>query len=221
MARTAVVVKARIACAAAGFLSLALTQAAALSQDSPPCISGGAVSSEVQAQRALAAWRNARGLDGPQALPLHQDAVPVQAQGQGKPDDVHWQAGFGLPIPDEFVSALLPMADVLVVGGYFRQIGDLPAHGIATWDGARWSTLGDFPGDEIQDVVPYPGGLLALSVRPTVWRWDGKAWSTLPPIPGDPGSCVCYANAIATQDGRVAVAVSTWTDGPGYRGRVS
>src|SRR5206468_3120636 len=117
-------------------------------------------------------------------------------------------------------TALLPMEHVLVLGGFFGQIGDVRARGIATWDGTQWSTLGDFPGDYVQDLVPYAGGLLALSEWPLVWRWDGATWSTLPPFPDDPGSPALYANSIATDGGQVAVAVSTWTDGLGYRGRV-
>jgi len=38
--------------------------------------------------------------------------------GRGNPDDVQSQAGFGLPVPDGFVSALLPMDNMLIVGGY-------------------------------------------------------------------------------------------------------
>src|SRR5262245_23586557 len=172
------------------------------------------------AERALAAWRHARGLDGPRAPLFRPGAVPAQAQGGGNPDDSQWQAGFGLPIPDSFVSALVPMDGKLVVGGYFSQIGDVQAHGIATWDGSQWSTLGDFPGDYIQDVVQGPDGLLALSIWPTVWRWDGTAWSVLPGFPSHPGWPVYSANGIAVQDGQVAVAVSTYTEGLGYRARV-
>src|SRR5262245_27864467 len=171
------------------------------------------------AEQALDAWRHARGLDGPPAL-ARPSPVPLQAQGGGNPDDVQWQARFGLPIPDAFVSALLPMGQLLVVGGYFRQIGDLEAHGIATWDGTKWSTLGEFPGDYIRDLVPYADGLLAVSEWPTVWRWDGTTWSGLPSFPCDPGSPVYYGNAIAVENGQVAAAASTWTDGLGYRARV-
>jgi trimeric autotransporter adhesin len=220
MTRPLIVVTARLVCAAAVLLSLVSTRAAARSPDSPPSISGMAAPSQAQPQRALAAWRHARGLDRPDMPFLLTGAVPVRALGGGDPDDVQWQAGFGLPVPDGLVTALLPMENVLVVGGYFTGIGDLAAPGIATWDGTQWSTLGAFPGGYIQDVVPHLDGLLALSVWPTVWRWDGTAWSTLPYFPADPGSPVYYANEIATQDGQVAVAVSTWTEGLGYRARV-
>lgn len=172
------------------------------------------------AEQAFATWRHARGFDGPQAPLLRPNVQPVQAQGGGNPDDIQWQAGFGLPLPDAFVSALLPMEHLLVVGGYFERIGDLEAPGIAAWDGTQWSRLGDFPGGYVQDLVPYADGLLALGAYPDVWRWDGTAWSTLAPFPADPGSPVYYGNAIATEGREIAVAVSTWTEGPGYRARV-
>jgi hypothetical protein len=172
------------------------------------------------AEQALAAWRHARGLDGPQAPLFRPGALPVQAQGGGNPDDLQWQAGFGLPIPDSFVSSLVPMGSVLAVGGYFTQIGDIEAHGVATWDGARWAALGDFPGLYVQDLAPYQDGLLALTDAPNVWRWDGATWSTLAPFPTEPGSPAYYATAMAVDNAQIAVSVWTWTDGIGYRARV-
>ena len=79
MTRPLVVVTARLVCTAAVFLSLASARAAALAPDSPPSISGIAVSSQAQPQRALAAWRHARGLDRPDKPFLVPDAMPVQA----------------------------------------------------------------------------------------------------------------------------------------------
>ena len=172
------------------------------------------------AERALAIWRHARGLDDRQAAIPRPGAEPVHAHGGGNPDDAQWQAGFGLPIPDSFVSSLVPMGDVLVVGGYFSRIGDVEARGVATWDGVRWSALGDFPGAYVQDLAPYDGGLLAQVDAPVVWRWDGTSWSALPPFPTEPGSPVYYSIAMAVEERNVAVSVATWTDGIGYRGRV-
>src|SRR5690242_8537152 len=51
-------------------------------------------------ERALAAWRHSRGLDGARSPLLRPGAVPIRAQDSGNPDDAQWQAKYGLPIPD-------------------------------------------------------------------------------------------------------------------------
>jgi hypothetical protein len=184
------------------------------------------------AGRGIAAWLHERGLDPSQNPRTRPDlgpaggaargpaGGPARAKGGGNPDDIQWQAGFGLPVPDGYVSALATIDSLLIVGGSFEQIGDLEAHGLAAWNGTRWSALGDFPGEYVLDLAPVPGGLLALTTSPVVWRWDGTAWSALPPFPTDPDSPAYYAIAMAVEDGQVAVSVWTWTQGIGYRSRV-
>ena len=223
--RSPLVTSARLALAAAALICLPATAAWADTPD--PTLPAGAVRfappsppAPSAAERAYAAWRHARGLDRAEIAPAPPIVEPARAVGGGNPDDTHWQGGFGLPVPDGFVSALLPMNPLLIVGGSFGQIGDLEAPGLATWDGTGWSTLGDFPGHSVLDLAPYPGGLLALTSTPVVWRWDGSQWSALPPFPTDPDAPAYYSIAMAVEDQQVAVSVWTWTQGLGYRSRV-
>ena len=162
------------------------------------------------AERAMAAWRIARGIDRAQdrvgPLDPERAAIDLGSSSQPipNPDDVHWRAGFGLPVPDGSITALLPHDGLLVAGGYFRMIGGLEAPGIAAWDGTAWSRFGDLPqGHAVLDLTPYPGGILALSTWPAVWRWDGFVWSQLAPFPW----WAVYASDMAALDAQVAVSV--------------
>ena len=206
----------------AALVLLLLTAApiAAASASSPPTSPPGPMLAPTAAARALDTWRHVRGLDGVQGAIPRPIPEPAQTLGGGNPDDAQWQAGFGLPLPSSFITTLAPLGDVLVVGGYFSRIGDVEARGVATWDGVRWSSLGDFPGAYVQDLAPYDGGLLALVNAAVVWHWDGTSWSALPPFPIESGSCPSYSFAMAVEDRKVAVSLATWTEGIGYRGRV-
>src|SRR5262249_19236810 len=88
----------------------------------------------------------------------------MPAPSEPDPLDVHWRSGFGLPVPDSYVSSLFVNDGVLVVGGGFRRIGDLEAPGLATWDGAKWSLLGSYPAIGVDDIAPYPGGFVTIGV---------------------------------------------------------
>lgn len=81
-----------------------------------------------------------------------------------------------------------PAAPLLVVGGYFKYAGRVPASNIAVWDGANWSSLGAGLGE---------GGVTALAVAP-----DGQLVAA-----GD------FRNSGVTPVGRIArwdVASGTW-----------
>ena len=203
-------------------LALLITAAPIASASAPSSgpPSRRAMPAPTAAQRALDTWRQMRGLDGPQSTIARPNAAPAKAQDGGNPDDAQWQSGFGLPIPNSFVSTLVPMGDVLVVGGFFTRIGDMDVRGVATWDGTRWAPLGNFPGSYVHDLAPYAGGLLARDEWATAWRWDGTSWSALPPFPADPGGTAAYSIAMAVEDEKVAFSVATWTNGADYRGRV-
>jgi len=80
----------------------------------------------------------------------------------------------------------------LYVGGYFEKAGGIPAIGIARWDGARWSPLGDRQtGAAVRDLVVLDdgtgpalfagGGFMSIGGVPAlgVARWDGRTWSPL------------------------------------------
>jgi hypothetical protein len=160
-----------------------------------------------EADRAYAAWRKARGLDaasGPFALP---SGAPFARKHPGSAaEDTSWQAGFGLPIPDGVIKALLPFGGKLIVGGNFSRIGDLEVNGLAAWDGNNWSTLGAYyPGLDARELEPYLGGLLALGY-PLPWRWDGSEWSLL----GTPSEWSDYGIDMAVREDQVALLVVTY-----------
>jgi hypothetical protein len=130
---------------------------------------------------------------------------------------VNWRSGFGLPVPDNAVLALFVSGNVLVAGGYFERIGDLDVPGLAAWDGLRWSKLGDFPGEYVTDLAPYPGGFVAIGgqgIGATVWHWTGATWETWTESSGYP-----FIEALAVEGTSVAIATVTSTD-TGERSRV-
>jgi trimeric autotransporter adhesin len=80
----------------------------------------------------------------------------------------------------------------LYVGGHFWTAGDIVAPGLARWDGAGWSAVGELPfGCRVFAMAPhegagalgpglYAGGNLAFEGEPDgVLRWDGSAWRHL------------------------------------------
>lgn len=85
--------------------------------------------------------------------------------------------------------------EALFVGGYFTEIGGLPASRIARWDGAGWSVLAGPDGVGVDENVYtlathddgsgpalYVGGAFEhAGGRPATYaaRWDGDAWSPL------------------------------------------
>ncbi|MFI4916380.1 MAG: GC-type dockerin domain-anchored protein [Phycisphaerales bacterium JB060] len=85
---------------------------------------------------------------------------------------------------------------VLLVGGQFNEAGGVPAHGIAQWDGVRWSALGDGLGGTSTtrsartavvfnsgggDEVVAGGYFGTAGGEPAnnLARWNGSAWSPL------------------------------------------
>src|SRR5262249_38710675 len=121
------------------------------------------------------------------------------------PMDEHWLSGYGLPVPDGPIQALLPYQGLLIAGGAFQTIGDLVSPGIAAWDGTGWSRFGDFPGGHVTQLMEYSGGLLALDDTPRVWRWDGADWQSLAAFPDWAGQ----AFDMAVRDDQISVAVNT------------
>ncbi|MCH7847663.1 MAG: hypothetical protein IIB53_04790 [Planctomycetes bacterium] len=82
----------------------------------------------------------------------------------------------------------------LIAGGYFTTADGMPANGIARWDGASWSPLGNGITGSIHDCPPvvnalavYNGDLIAGGEFTTaggmpassIARWDGTSWSPL------------------------------------------
>src|SRR5688572_18796336 len=67
-----------------------------------------------------------------------------------------WSARFGPLGLNGSVHAIAVVGEgpgaSLLVGGFFSMAGQLPAAGIARWDGARWSALGADP-PSVMDVM--------------------------------------------------------------------
>lgn len=78
-----------------------------------------------------------------------------------------------------------PLAEVMVVGGSFSQIGDLQSiANVAVWDGVSWMPLGAGLGGQVRtleviDGSLYAGGSFAFSGLGqcrSIARWTGAAW---------------------------------------------
>lgn len=82
--------------------------------------------------------------------------------------------------------------DRFVVSGWFRSLGNVPAHWIAEWDGAAWRPLGagiqgsSTNQDGIHDLLRMPNGDILAAGRfdsagglpvSGLARWDGSTWS--------------------------------------------
>lgn len=85
-----------------------------------------------------------------------------------------------------------PMAPVLVVGGVFTRVGDVPAHSLAAFDpvAGTWSSLGaGMLGGRVRALATMPNGDLVAAgyfqfdVGGTtvhrIARWNGTSWSAL------------------------------------------
>jgi hypothetical protein len=114
--------------------------------------------------------------------------------------------GFNL----DFVQSLLPVATDLYAGGLFTQGGDVPANGIARWDGTNWNPLGggvtgtflssaatSVRGITVLNGDLYAGGSFTNAggtAASGIAMWDGNNWSPL-------GSGVDYSvQALAVDD---------------------
>lgn len=75
----------------------------------------------------------------------------------------------------------------LVVGGVFERAIDVPVSGVAVWDGAAWSGLGDGLPGVVHALAYDDDGALWAAGDATPWepggaylaRWDGAAWTTV------------------------------------------
>ena len=167
--------------------------------------------------RAASSWEQARGLTrAPDALARPRlRAVLAARTAPTDSADAHWRAGYGLPVPDGPIQALLPHGDGLVVGGKFSRIGDMDAPGIAAWDGSSWSELPGYDGQAVLDLAPYPGGFVALGYW-GVRQWDGRAWHELG-FPSEAGG----ATVMAVLGNTIAVGYWDYPHSDGRRARVA
>jgi hypothetical protein len=103
----------------------------------------------------------------------------------GAAQDGHWWSGF-YKGPSDHVHAMVVYDGRLIVGGVFKNIGDLDIPYLAAWDGNKWSSLGEGPGGEIVALTVYKGDLYAAGYvndpapggfMKYVMRWNGSEWS--------------------------------------------
>ena len=125
---------------------------------------------------------------GPDGRPVFS---PAGTAGAG---DERWADGFALPdVTNGTVYAVVQTGSSIYIGGSFSTVNNLPANGVAKWDGTAWSVLGTGMTDGT-----YAKSVFALAVAPNgdvlaggdftraggsdanrVARWNGSGWSSL------------------------------------------
>lgn len=129
----------------------------------------------------------------------------------------HWWAGFDGNGPNDTAYAFADFGSQLVVGGAFREVGDVTTNGVAAWDGHEWLALGSGLGPaqsnwaRVYDLLEYHGDLYAaglFTLPPAteicnLARWDGANWEAIGlPVTLDP------ASALAIYDDKLIVGGS-------------
>lgn len=74
-------------------------------------------------------------------------------------------------MPGHGPRALLAHDGLLVAGGAFTSVGDVPALHVAAWDGESWSAIGTGVSAVVEALGTYQGELFAGQ-----FRWTGTAW---------------------------------------------
>ncbi|MFO0840016.1 MAG: hypothetical protein U1D55_16030 [Phycisphaerae bacterium] len=113
------------------------------------------------------------------------DGVPAGAVAQRTGSN--WTplgAGLSAGTDHGYVVSLLPMDDGLYAGGYFSSADGIPGWGVARWDGAAWSPVGDGEPGIVLEMVRYRDSIVAAWVifatnELDYRRWDGVAWQSL------------------------------------------
>ncbi|HEY0456319.1 MAG TPA: hypothetical protein VGE41_08080, partial [Verrucomicrobiae bacterium] len=123
------------------------------------------------------------------------------------------QTDFPFPRP-QIVYALAMQGRNLVAAGRFQTAGKTNAAGVALWDGANWSALGNGIGVAIHQPYLYSTPVYALATHGSeiyaggafpvagdeecinLAKWDGKAWHEVGGgVTGGPLSYCCRANS--------------------------
>ena len=108
---------------------------------------------------------------------------------RGASGDENWDAGFGVPGVEGYISAMAAFRTELFVGGVFSRIGGVEATNVARWDGTNWSALGPGLGSiaEQRGVLAltmiegdlFAGGAFRSSGTNPISglaKWNGEAW---------------------------------------------
>ena len=133
---------------------------------------------------------------------------PTGTKGAG---DERWQDGFGLANgTDGLVKAVLRVGNDIYVGGSFTAVGNVPASGLAKWNGTAWSIFGvgfisGVVGASINALAVagngdlYVGGAFTQAggaIVHDVAKWNGTVWSRLG-MGATSGTAVTSINALA------------------------
>jgi hypothetical protein len=125
-------------------------------------------------------------------------AGPIQTHGIARWNGTSWSAvGGGVGQSSEPSILAMTVFDdgtgpALYVAGYFTQIGGVPAHHVAKWNGTSWSALGSGVGDNgalalavfddgtgpalyVGGEFTTAGGISANNIA----RWSGTSWAAL------------------------------------------
>jgi len=121
--------------------------------------------------------------------------------------------------------------DNLYVGGYYATAGDIPAGGIARWDGAAWSPLEPLSGDHSCGTPVYAlsadpcgnvyaGGFFTAAgntVVNNIARWNGSTWFALGTGLDYAPSCITTCNgsvyaggSFTMAGGKVSACFAAW-----------
>jgi hypothetical protein len=105
-----------------------------------------------------------------------------------------------------------PEPERLVVGGTFTIAGNASARGVAVWNGAGWSPIGEGIAGEVDALIVWNGSLIASGNFATsnsttfnhIARWNGSAW--LPLAGGvSQGPATVFAGSLAAYQGKLIV----------------
>lgn len=102
-------------------------------------------------------------------------------------DDGSWSDRFATPDPSDQVTASVVYGGDLVIGGWFTQIGHVPAAYIARWDGSQWHELGAGLNGVVSALTIHNGYLYAGGTftqadglpAARIARWGGTSWTAV------------------------------------------
>ncbi len=109
---------------------------------------------------------------------------------ESHPDDIYWSDQFcalGGGMAGGFVWDLAVYENKIVVAGEYKSIGSSPDIGIATYDGATWTSLSGGLGGNVYTLKVWNGLLVAggwfsksdLAPSENIAAWDGTQWIPL------------------------------------------
>jgi len=102
---------------------------------------------------------------------------------------------------------------LLVVGGSFTRLDTMDVHGVVSFDGQSWASLGSGSPGGVLDLAVHQGHLFAAGFMRAsqLWggvaEWDGTSWTVT--------SGVYPVRALASHDGLLFAAGEFWGEDPG------